>query len=424
MKNVIRVTTNTAWQIASKAINSISGLIIIALIQRTYGAEGVGLYTLIIGYVGFYFVPVDFGLNAVAVKHLLQKERDSTKVFKNLLGLRLVIGLGVTLIALLIAVFLPYDQNTATGYTQEVKLGILLVSATIIAQAVLATTNAYFQAKLEYKYSFVANCVSAILNTLLIIFLVVHHNYILVVISAYTVSGLVGAAVALYQIKKQTKTIRPLFVKPYWKELLKDTLPLTISLVLNLIYFRIDSLILPVYRSLTEVGHYNVAYKVFDAILVTPNYFANALYPILLEKWNENLKSFLATIKKSALLLTGIAIVGTGATYLLAPYIIKILLNVNTPEPVTYLRILASGLVLFFLSSISMWSLIVIGKQKLLSYIYGTTMILNIILNLTLIPVYGALASAYITLFTEGIVLLISGTMVLKSISTLRAKNK
>jgi O-antigen/teichoic acid export membrane protein len=62
-----------------------------------------------------------------------------------------------------------------------------------------------------------------------------------------------------------------------------------------------------------------------------------------------------------------------------------------------------------------MWSLIVIGKQKALTLIYGTTMIINLLLNLLLIPVYGALASAYVTIATEIMVLILSTYVFIKA---------
>jgi O-antigen/teichoic acid export membrane protein len=303
-----------------------------------------------------------------------------------------------------------------------VKVGIGIVALTIAAQAVLATTNAYFQANHKYNYSFFANLVAAIANTLLIIYLANQKLNLLIVISAYTVAGIIGACTALVLVRKQVKSVSPIFDKKYWKELLKETLPLTISLVLNLIYFRIDGLILPIYRGLIEIGQYNVAYKMFDAILVIPNYFANALYPILLEKRTESINAFTSTIKKSAAILALIAVIGSILTILLAPFAIKVLLNEDSTQTAQYLRILSSGLLFFFLSSISMWALIVIGKQKLLSYIYGTTMILNLVLNILLIPLYGATASAYITITTEALVLLLSGSLLIYNLQ--RIKNK
>ncbi|MDQ3098346.1 MAG: flippase [bacterium] len=423
MSTLSRVTSNTAWQIGSKIGNSVSGLIIIALITRHFGDQGVGIYTLVLGYLGFFFMPVDFGLNAIAVKHLLDQKRSAQKVFGNLLGLRLTIGALVMLLALIIIWVLPYDPASNTGYSNLVKIGVTVQILTILAQALLATTNAFFQARHNYKYSFYANLCSAVFNTGLVCLLILNGFPLIYTLAAFSISGIVGATTALLLVKKQLKQISVLTDKNYWKEMLTETLPLTISLILNLVYFRIDSLILPFYRQLEEVGHYNVAYKIFDTLLVLPNYFANSIYPVLLERYAQSIDAFTKIIKKSVLTLTILALAGTAATYILAPLAVQILLSHPNPETIQYLRILSSGLIFFFLSSIATWSLIIINKQKYLSYIYGGTMIINITLNILLIPLYGALASAYITIATEALVLILTGTLVFINLTTGKAHN-
>ncbi|KKU85598.1 MAG: Polysaccharide biosynthesis protein [Candidatus Gottesmanbacteria bacterium GW2011_GWA2_47_9] len=78
------------------------------------------------------------------------------------------------------------------------------------------------------------------------------------------------------------------------------------------------------------------------------------------------------------------------------------------------LRVLSLGLPFFFLTSLTMWTLIALKKQWALAGIYGLSMVINIALNLWLIPVYGYMAAAWITVLSEGVVLLLSGIFLLK----------
>jgi O-antigen/teichoic acid export membrane protein len=415
MSNFKKVGSNTFWQIGSRAVNSISGLIIIYLINTTYGQNGVGIYTIIIGYIGFFFMPVDFGLNAIAVKHIINNDYPIKHVIKNLLGIRLILATALILIALAIMSVLPFDPQTNTGYSADVKAGVVVISITILAQAIIATSNAYFQAKQQYLFSFVANTVAAVTNTLLLYLLILSNAPLITAIGSFSASGLIGCFTGLLIVKRYLKDITPEIQTKYLKTITKETLPLTLSIMLNLVYFRIDTLIVPFFRQVEEVGKYNVAYKVFDAILVIPNYFTNAVYPVLLEKYKTGQSSFTTTIKKSVIALGAVSIIATFAMYFLSPWIIRTILGTWDDQATLYLRILTSGLVSFFLSSIAMWSLIIINKQKYLTYIYGTTMLINIALNVIFIPIYGALASAVITIITEVLVLLLSGILVIRN---------
>jgi O-antigen/teichoic acid export membrane protein len=77
------------------------------------------------------------------------------------------------------------------------------------------------------------------------------------------------------------------------------------------------------------------------------------------------------------------------------------------------LRVLALSAPFFFLTNLTMWLLITLGKQKILALIYGVSMILNILLNMVFIPHYGYMAAAWITLVSESILLIVSGVTVI-----------
>jgi O-antigen/teichoic acid export membrane protein len=59
-----------------------------------------------------------------------------------------------------------------------------------------------------------------------------------------------------------------------------------------------------------------------------------------------------------------------------------------------------------------MWMLIARKQQIILMFIYGISMMINIILNIMFIPTYGTTAAAWITVISEGIVLIMSGFVV------------
>src|SRR5207244_1517417 len=89
--------------------------------------------------------------------------------------------------------------------------------------------------------------------------------------------------------------------------LLLPSLPLGITLLFNLVYFRADSIILTLTRPTAEVGIYGLAYKVFEIVLVFPTFFMNAVYPLLLEKQNFQFSIFnfqsKTVLRKSFLIL-------------------------------------------------------------------------------------------------------------------------
>jgi O-antigen/teichoic acid export membrane protein len=187
--------------------------------------------------------------------------------------------------------------------------------------------------------------------------------------------------------------------------------PLGITLLFNLVYFRVDSIILTLTRTTAEVGVYGLAYKIFELPLVIPTFFMNALYPVMLEhtvhgtRYTES--EYISVLKKSAGLLFAGSLIVIGALWIGAPIISFI--RTDFVGGTQVLRVLALGLPFFFLSSLTMWTLIAKKKQTLLAVIYFISMIVNVLLNMIFIPRFGYMAAAWITVGSEGFVLAMSG---------------
>lgn len=403
MSNIRNVSLNTFYQICAKAVNAAAGLIILASITRALGTSAVGEYTLIMNYIGLFFVLIDFGANAIIVKQLSQTNQIKGIISK-VLTLRLLWSTVLIVLAITIVWLLPTTQSG--GYNQQVKYGASIGAIVLIVMAILSTANALFQYKQNYAYQALINLTSATSQVLLTFIAVNSIANVLSIITAYTVASLVGACIALFHLHKLVGNVQVIFDKQYAKNLIVETAPLTITIFTNLIYFRVDSFIIPIYRSMSELGQYNVAYKVFDNLLTIPTFASNAIYPVLLQKQHHQ-----TTLKKAFITYALIASILSMIMTIIAPLITFILTGENIPQVTQYIRILSTGLIFFFISSLTMMIIIIKGQQKHLIWIYGLNMILAIVLNLILVPIYGAIASAWITIALEAAVCLLAGLL-------------
>jgi O-antigen/teichoic acid export membrane protein len=236
-------------------------------------------------------------------------------------------------------------------------------------------------------------------------------------IVSVTTAILVGTAVTTLVALSLTRTLErvhhTVFSLPRIWFLFAASIPLGLTLLFNLVYFHVDSIILTLTRSTWEVGIYGLAYKVFELTLVFPTFFMNALYPIMLGSQEKKLKKVL--IRSSVFLLL-ISFFSIGVLWIGAPILTLVRNDFASCIPV--LRVLSLGLPFFFLSSLTMWILIARKKQMLLLVIYGISMIINIALNSFYIPSYGYMAAAWITVASEALVLLISCIVIVKIYNT------
>src|SRR5690606_7772884 len=117
---------------------------------------------------------------------------------------------------------------------------------------------------------------------------------------------------------------------------------------------------------------------------------------------------------RSLIGITGLSIVVAIGIWLLAPLMINVVSS-NNPDfapSVQVLQWLGVTIPLFFVTNILLWTIMTLGKQKALMFYYGIAAILNIGLNIWLIPQYGYLAAIVTTGISEVVALLFMGTHV------------
>lgn len=402
----LKILYNIAAQIAGKAVGAGGGLLVAILVARAFGVKGYGEFTAIISYITLFYMVADFGMNAVVVRESGEEEE---KWFSNLLGLRIAWGLGLVFLSLAVAIFLPYNSEVNIGFSDKIKLGIVFGGGLILSQAVITSSNGVFQKKLNYGKALVCQFLGALVMVLAVwIFINLEFPLVMVVLGQVLGGG--GAAVlGFFLARRYIKKLRPVLDVDLWKEILKQSLPLGLVLVFNLIYFRGDALFLAYFKGSQDVGIYGLGYKFFEVILAVPTFFMNSVYPVMVVFAKESKERLKGAVVASFIFLLVISIIFLIFIWILAPYFIKIVGEPGFEDSVGVLRILSLFLPFFFLSALFMWYLILIKKQNILAYIYFLGMSVNIVLNFIFIPKYSYWASTIITGASEGLVLLLLG---------------
>jgi len=151
--------------------------------------------------------------------------------------------------------------------------------------------------------------------------------------------------------------------------------------------------------------------------LVLPTFFMNSVYPLLLAQQmtkdvGRRTYETKKLLKKSCIILSLTSVILSLAVWFAAPLLA--IIRPEFAESVLLLRVLTLGLPFFFLSSLTMWALIALGKQIALACIYGSLMVCTIVLDILVIPKFGAIGAAWITVGSEAVVLVVSGWVLIR----------
>jgi O-antigen/teichoic acid export membrane protein len=189
--------------------------------------------------------------------------------------------------------------------------------------------------------------------------------------------------------------IRPAFDPIFVINWLVKGLPFAATFVITTIYFKIDVPILSLLKGHTDAGFYVAAYKPFEALLFIPVSMLSVVFPVLATGARGNLGAAVSRFYK-ALLALGMPI-GVGTFMLAEP--IRFLYSYK--ESVPALQILALGIPFMFVCNTFIGALNAIDRQLTFTWAALVSMVVNVALNLALIPAFGYFGASWATVLTE-----------------------
>jgi O-antigen/teichoic acid export membrane protein len=177
--------------------------------------------------------------------------------------------------------------------------------------------------------------------------------------------------------------------------------PIGLTVILTTIYYKSDYVILKYFHGEGEVGFYNAAYVVVNALIFLPTTISTTFLPRLtFLKQNDPAK--LELIYRHIFKYLFYAGFGLGfGTLAVSADLIRAIYPAEYAPAHLALNLLIWALSMMFINSMQGNMLVAIGKQNLLPFITGAAALTNIVLNLIFIPAYGMRGAAVTTVAAE-----------------------
>lgn len=201
-------------------------------------------------------------------------------------------------------------------------------------------------------------------------------------------------------------------------KILKISAPLGIIVLVNLLYDRIDVLLISKFLGFADTGKYNVAYGLLKASTLSFSF-------ILIEGFSKAsyLSSELSAIKlflrKYTSIIFIISFVAALILFFLPDFLVIFFYTPKYASSIELLKFLSFALIPLALNNLTGITLNALGKFNfvLIATIIGLAV--NISINIILIPQIGLMAACYATFFTEVVILIVESYFLFK---VLRAK--
>lgn len=400
---------NAVFAAASRILVLGLGLGVTALTVRIISVEQFGIYSFVLTIGTFLQLAADFGLYLTASRELGANLRRPAKAMRHIVSLRGVLLLAV--FAFGIGVFF------AVPSMRQLAALLFLIALGLIAQSGSQLLMGVFQAYGTIWKATVGEIIGRVVQVGILGYLWLHRaedgaaslSGIAIAFSA----GLLVALIIHGILAPHRGALLPKVSIPAWKRIISISWPIALMLILNVIYFRVDILILSMFRPDQEVGWYSLAYKIIENGLFFPAMLGGLLLPHITSAiTSADTKRANDLVSQGLLLSFYIAIIAVMILVIFADPLIAFIGGSGFEPSGPLLRVLSLALAIMFFGNIFGFALIALEKQRTLAVLYGVLVLGNIILNIMYIPRYGAIAASWVTVITEAAAMLFAAYVV------------
>lgn len=404
-----RIVLNTFLQVIGRSLGIVFGIIAFSMMTRYLGQDGFGAFTTITSFLLFFGFLADLGLYVVTIQLLSENNQDPQKNFSNLLSYRLVTSTLLIAIAPIISLAFPYPA--------VIKWGIALTAFSYWCSSAIQFFTALFQTHIRMEVPSIADILSKILM-IGILALTIRYEWGLngVLWSLILNNALQLCMLVVASLKYVKLSLR--FDWDIWKEIFRRSWPIALSIILNIIYLKADTIILSLYRNQSEVGLYGAAYRVVEVLIALPFLFIGLTLSSFARSWSEkDMGAFKRYYQKSFDFLLMCALPLLVGAFFFGPQGMILLSGESFEQSGEILKILIIATAAVFLSALYGNLINIIGKQRTMLWGYLTSAIIGIAGYFLFIPSYGYWAAAWITVITECIILVVSAILVTRTVS-------
>jgi O-antigen/teichoic acid export membrane protein len=372
-----------------------------AEIQNRVGAEDYGMYFSLLGFTFLFTIFLDVGIVNFTTRTISQQPFLIQKYFSKVFSLRILLALIYGVLVLILGGIIGYNQS-------EIYLLLWLIFNQILAGFTL-----YFRSNLTGLLLFKYDSIVSVLDRFLLIIIcsillwggvTTEPFQIYWFVYAQTFAYGVSAITALIFLLSNQKLKKLNWDKLFSMAILRQSAPYALLILLMTFYYRADSVMLE--RMLedgkTQAGIYANGFRFFEAANNIAFLFATLLLP-LFSNLLKNKKPVASLVKIASSILIPGAILVAITCFLFSQQLIDARYINSTFQSGQVFGILMICFVFISTTYIFGTLLTANGNLKTLNKIAFGGVVLNIILNLILIPKYQAYGAAIASLITQGL---------------------
>ena len=392
--NLQKAISNTAWLFAGHFVRLATALLVSVVLARYLGPEGFGYFNYILAFIVLFSSIVTLGLNGVVVRRIASDPEHSEAILGSAATLQFLGGLA--------AYFLMLATVSALRPNDQYSFSLAAILGFILILKLSEIIKYWFESQVKSHYTVIIESAVLILFGGIKIGLI-YLDASLITIAWAIFAECIIAALALFvsyqiivgRLKRWRANAQVM------KSLLQESWPLALSGVAVIIYLRIDQIMIGEMIGEQAVGLYAAALRLSEVWYLIPVVIMSSIFPRMVKINTENIERFRSKMSEVMGLMMATSLSLTLFIFLFSDQLIHLTFGNQYAGAGAILSVHAFTLLPVFLGTVSgKWALI-IGAQKYAMYWAYTGAVINVVLNLILIPQFGAIGAAFATVIAQ-----------------------
>ena len=386
--------SNSAWSLFNQLARIGALAILLITLSRHFGPARFGALIFGLAFVRIFAVVAAFGLDRPVVGQLVESPNESNSILRAAFRLKLIVG-SISYLCLLGLV-------AALSFPDHLTLGIVALAGPSLLFQAGDVFDFAFQAQHRFRLVFLGRTLPLLLATAIKLMAVVAGAPLLLFAGLETFEAALIATALFFIYRATKKSAKPVgAVSLNARGLLNRGLPLLLGSLAVMIYMRSDILLLGKMVGYQAAGIYSAAAQITEGCALFPMAFAPALFPLLLS-WRRRGPQFYQQQFEKLFSLAFLAGLGVALCLtIIAPGLIRLCYGQAYAPAAAILAIHAWTAVFIYLAIMQSGYDVTEGLTWIAACRTAAGATLNVGLNLTLIPHYGAIGSAIATLCSQ-----------------------
>jgi len=392
--NFPKVIKNTSATIFIIGCFGIARILLLLLIARKFGPNDFGALSLALSFVEIFKVVADFGVDTVILRRFVINRLLSERLLGNALTLK-ILSATIAYIITNILCWLIYKNASACQL-------LLIIAASLYTTLFVNAFVSYFQANLNTVNIIAPNVISMLIYAALTLFGFYFNWSLIALVFIIPLSELINL-LATAKVYSSMSSIRLCLDKKIVWSIVRDSLPVGIAGIIVVLYSRLDILMIGWFMGQKQVGEYAFAYRMTEPFLLLFSSLSISVYAFF--SGFSKPADLLKVRQKIMQVMTPVVIVSGAcalALSLSAKWVTKLISN-QYGESAGVLPVLAWAIVFKAVNAQLTAFINSKGKYRFITVVAVNNLIINVILNLLLIPGFGLRGAALAVVLTEAI---------------------